>query len=86
MTDTAPADLNPVRVAIIAAMDRRLAGTPLRSTGRLSISLLSIEADVKRWYLTHQHLDLKELFQARVKAQGSTPDAFAKELSEHEAL
>ncbi|KUN90393.1 hypothetical protein AQJ67_44310 [Streptomyces caeruleatus] len=67
-------------------MDRLLAGTPLRSSGRLSVSQLAIEADVKRWHLTHQHLDLKELFQARVKAQDSTPEAFSHKLSEHEQL
>ncbi|MGW0315051.1 hypothetical protein [Streptomyces flavidovirens] len=77
---------DPVRDAIVAAMDRLLAGTPLRSSGRLSISQLAIEADVKRWHLTHQHLDLKELFQARVKAQNSTPAAFSKELSERDEL
>ncbi|GAA3205285.1 hypothetical protein GCM10010451_64820 [Streptomyces virens] len=86
MTDTAPADSDPVRAAILAAMDRLLAGTPLRSSGRLSVSQLAIEAGVKRWHLTHQHLDLKELFQARVKAQDSTPEAFTRKLSEHEQL
>ncbi|MFJ9707941.1 hypothetical protein [Streptomyces sp. NPDC101234] len=86
MTITRPGDADPVRDAILAAMDRLLAGTPLRSTGRLSVSQLAIEADVKRWHLTHQHLDLKELFQARAKAQDSTPEAFSKKLSEHEAL
>ncbi|MYV45131.1 hypothetical protein GT031_05780 [Streptomyces sp. SID2888] len=67
-------------------MDRLLAGTPLRSSGRLSVSQLAIEADVKRWHLTHQHVDLKEHFQARVKAQDSTPEAFSRKLSEHEQL
>jgi hypothetical protein len=86
VTDTAPAEGDPVRAAILAAMDRLLAGTPLRSSGRLSVSQLAIEADVKRWHLTHQHLDLKELFQARVKAQDSTPEAFNRKLSEHEQL
>ncbi|MDQ0956230.1 hypothetical protein QFZ66_000108 [Streptomyces sp. B4I13] len=86
MTGTAPADGDPVRAAILAAMDRLLAGTPLRSSGRLSVSQLAIEADVKRWHLTHQHLDLKELFQARVAAQNSTPEAFSRKLSEHEQL
>ena len=86
MTDTAPADADPVRAAILAAMDRLLAGTPLRSSGRLSVSQLAIEAGVKRWHLTHQHLDLKELFQARVKTQDGTPEAFSRRLSEHEQL
>ncbi|WP_030017974.1 hypothetical protein [Streptomyces monomycini] len=86
MTSTPLADGDPVRAAILAAMDRLLAGTPLRSSGRLSVSQLAIEARIKRWQLTHQHLDLKDLFQARVKAQGNTPEAFSKELSEHEKL
>lgn len=67
-------------------MDRLLAGTPLRSSGRLSVSQLAIEAGVKRWHLTHQHLDLEEHFQARTKAQDSTPEAFSRKLSEHEQL
>lgn len=85
-------DADPVRQAILAAMDRLLAGTPLRASGRLSVSQLAIEAGVKRWRLTHQHLDLKELFDARVAAQSSTPQAFAnpqafaKRLSEHDEL
>ncbi|WP_327311732.1 hypothetical protein [Streptomyces sp. NBC_01243] len=86
MTAPRPADADPIRAAILAAMDRLLAGTPLRSNGRLSVSQLATEADVKRWHLTHQHLDLKELFQARVKAQDSTPEAFSCKLSEHEQL
>jgi hypothetical protein len=45
-----------------------------------------VEAGVKRWYLTHQHLDLKDLFQARVKAASSTPAAFAKRLGDHDLL
>jgi hypothetical protein len=47
---------------------------------------LALEAGVKRWYLTHQHLDLKDLFQARVKAAGNTPAAFAKRLGEYDLL
>jgi hypothetical protein len=86
VTAPRPTDADPVRTAILAAMDRLLAGTPLRSSGRLSVSQLAIEADVKRWHLTHQHLDLKELFQARVKAQNNTPEAFSRKLSEHEQL
>ncbi|MBX9398362.1 hypothetical protein K4749_33435 [Streptomyces sp. TRM72054] len=76
MTASTPA-ADPIRDAIIAAMDRLSDGTPLRSSGRLSVSQLAIEAGVKRWHLTHQHLDLKELFQARVQAAASTPKAFA---------
>ena len=75
-----------IRAKIIAAMDRLLAGTPLRSTGRLSVSQLAVEADVGRWHLTHQHLDLKEQFQARVASTANTPAAFTRQLSEFENL
>ncbi|WP_405594741.1 hypothetical protein [Streptomyces sp. NBC_01092] len=77
---------DPVREAILAAMDRLLAGMPLRSSGRLSISQLAVEAGSKRWHLTHQHLGLKELFEVRVKAAAATPQAFAKRLSDHDEL
>lgn len=86
MTTTPPTETNAVRTAILAAMDRLLAGHPLRSSGRLSISQLAIEADVKRWQLTHQHLDLKELFEARVRSAESTPAAFARDLSDYDKL
>lgn len=86
MTSTPPAENDAVRTAIMEAMDRLLAGTPLRSTGRLSISQLALEAGVKRWYLTHQHLDLNDLFQARVKAADNTPAAFAKRLGDYDLL
>ncbi|MFE2558307.1 hypothetical protein ACFXGT_20215 [Streptomyces sp. NPDC059352] len=79
MTTASPSEDDPVRNAITAGMDRLLAGTPLRSTGRLSVSQLAVEASVKRWHLTHQHLDLKELFQARVKAQGKHPRGVQQE-------
>lgn len=55
-----------VRKSLLAAMDRLIAGNPTRSTGRLNVSQLAIEAGVKRWHLTHQHTDLKDQFQARV--------------------
>ena len=77
---------DPIRRQIIAAMDRLLAGEPLRSSGRLSISQLAVEADVGRWHLTHQHVDLKELFQARVRNSDGAPAAFARRLSDHERL
>ena len=47
---------DPVRTKILAATNRLLADTPLRSTGRLSVSQLAVEAGVGRWHLTHQHL------------------------------
>lgn len=85
MTPTDP-NHDPIRAKIIAAMDRLLAGTPLRSTGRLSVSQLAVEAGVGRWHLTHQHLDLKEQFQARVASAANTPAAFTSRLSEFENL
>jgi hypothetical protein len=61
------------RPQIEAAMDRLLAGTPLRSCGKLTIVSLAIEAGVKRNMLTHKHTDLKDRFYARVKAQDCVP-------------
>ncbi|MEV0901585.1 hypothetical protein [Actinoplanes sp. NPDC049802] len=63
------------RDAIKAAAARLLAGTPLRSTGALTIVALAQEADVKRHVLTHRHTDLKDLFYAQVRAQGQVPDS-----------
>ena len=79
-------ETDPVRKKTLAATDRLLAGTPLPSTGRLSISQLAVEAGVGRWHLTHQHLDLKEQFQARVANTGQSPAAFTRRLSEFENL
>lgn len=61
------------RDLIRAAMDRLLAGTPLRSDGALTVVSLAVEADVKRHVLTHRHTDLKDEFYARVRAQGHVP-------------
>lgn len=61
------------RSQIRAAMDRLLAGTPLRSDGALTVVSLAVEADVKRHLLTHRHTDLKDEFYARVKAQDRVP-------------
>ncbi|OZE18722.1 hypothetical protein CH278_00625 [Rhodococcus sp. 05-2254-5] len=64
------------RHAIEAAITRLLDGTPQRSTGALSIVQLAVEADVKRWVLTHKHTDLAEQFTQRVRTQGKMPAAF----------
>lgn len=64
---------DPERDQIHAAMDRLLAGTPLRSDGALTVVSLAAEADVKRHVLTHRHTDLKDEFYARVRAQGRVP-------------
>lgn len=68
---TVPDD--PERIAIQNAAQRLLDGTPLRSSGALTIVALAAEAEVKRWLLTHKHRDLAEGFQARAKAAGGDP-------------
>lgn len=79
-------ETDPVRKKILAAMDRLMAGKPLRSTGRLSVSQLAIEAGVPRWHLTHQHVDLKEMFQAQVRNQGKTPAPYQGTATAFDAL
>ena len=86
MTGPAATDDDPVRAAILAAMDRLLDGTPQQSEGRLSVSQLAAEAGVKRWHLTHQHTDLKDLFQARVRQSQAGQAASARTASAHEEL
>jgi hypothetical protein len=71
-----PAETDPIRRRNLSAMDRLLAGKPRRSTGRLNVSQLAIEAAVPRWHLTHQYVDLKATFQARIRAEGTTPAPF----------
>ena len=66
---------DPTRNQIRAAMDRLLAGTPLRSDGALTIVALAAEAGIKRHILTHRHTDLKEEFHARVRAQNRIPES-----------
>ena len=66
------------RQEIRAAMDRLLAGIPLRSDGALTVVSLAVEADVKRHVLTHRHTDLKDEFYARVRAQGQVPASETK--------
>jgi septal ring factor EnvC (AmiA/AmiB activator) len=66
---------DPTRNHIRAAMDRLLAGTPLRSDGALTIVALAAEAGIKRHILTHRHTDLKEEFYARVRAQNRIPES-----------
>jgi len=62
------------RDRIRAAMDRILTDTPERSNGALTIVALAIEADVPRNALTQRHLDLKNEFYERVKAQAGTSE------------
>ena len=61
------------RTAITAAMQRLLAGRPLRSSGDLTVVALAEEAGLRRNKLTHKHTDLRDLFYAEVKARNGIP-------------
>jgi hypothetical protein len=56
------------RAAIEAAIGRLLAGTPIRSSGTLTILTLAAEAGLKRNKLTHKHTDLRDRFREQVAA------------------
>ena len=62
------------RTAIRDAMARLLDGAPIRSDGKLTIKSLAVEADVKRWLLTHRHTDLQQEFRDRVASHGQDPE------------
>ena len=66
------------RQAVVAAMERLLAGTPLRSSGNLDIVTLANEAGVKRNKLTHKHTDLKDRFYAECRARDGVTEREAK--------
>ena len=53
------------REAILAAMHRLLSGNATRSSGKLTIVTVAAEAGPKRHHLTHEHTDLRDLFNAR---------------------
>jgi chromosome segregation ATPase len=74
------------REAITAAMQRLLAGRPLRSSGDLTIVALAEEAGLRRNKLTHKHTDLKDLFYAEVKARNGIPASEIKLREEIAAL
>jgi hypothetical protein len=69
-------DRQAERDAIQAAIGRLLAGTPIRSTGALTVLQLAAEAGVKRWVLTHKHPDLREAFEGQRQAASGVPAAF----------
>jgi hypothetical protein len=84
----------PQRVAILAAADRLLTGTPDRSTGNLSVVQLAIEADIKYWVVAQKHTDLRDHFQ-QLAAQTRQPassvrdhshEPFARLQREHQEL
>jgi hypothetical protein len=70
------------RQAILAAMQRLFAGTPLRLSGNLDIVALADEAGVKRNKLTHKHTDLKDQFYSERRACDGVTEREAKLHSE----
>lgn len=81
-----PRDEEADRTAIRAAADRLLAGTPLHSqSGKLTASELIAESDLRR-DVVYRHSDLIQDFQARVKAQDSTPIAMQELADENRRL
>lgn len=62
------------RARIREAMERIFDGTPLCSTGALTIVALAQEAGVPHNALTQRHPDLRNEFYERVKERGATPD------------
>lgn len=73
---TMATDHEAERDAITAAIQRLLDGHPTRSTGALTTLQLSAEAGVKRWVLTHKHVDLKEEFVRRKSEANGIPPAY----------
>ncbi|MFI0776252.1 hypothetical protein [Streptomyces sp. NPDC021212] len=81
-----PRDEEADRAAIRAAADRLLAGTPLHSqSGKLTASELIAESDLRR-DVVYRHNDLIQNFQARAKAQDSTPFAMQELADENRRL
>jgi chromosome segregation ATPase len=81
-----PRDHEADRAAISAAADRLLAGTPLRSpSGKLTASELITESGLRR-DIVYRHTDLIQDFQARAKAQDSTPTAMQELADENRKL
>jgi len=63
------------RAAIVAAADRLLVGTPLRSaSGKLTVTELIAESALRR-DVVYEHTDLVDQFKAQAKARHSTPTA-----------
>ncbi|MEV7169014.1 hypothetical protein AB0O18_04910 [Streptomyces sp. NPDC093224] len=69
-------DRDVERDAITAAIQRLLDGRPTRSTGALTTLQLAAEAGVKRWVLTHKHVDLQEEFVRRESEANGIPPAY----------
>ncbi|MFC6088606.1 hypothetical protein [Saccharothrix lopnurensis] len=86
------AETDPHRRALLDAADRLLAGTPVHSTGRLSIVQLAIEAEVKYWVVAQKHTDLRDHFQKlaaeprHVTTEPDPVDGYAQLRKDHNEL
>lgn len=80
-------DRDAEHTAIRAAVGRLLAGIPLRSaTGNLTGTELIAECGLRRDVVYGDHKDLVEEFQARARAQQSTPLAVQDLTAERDRL
>ncbi len=79
-------DSEEVRRSIRDAMQRLLEGKPICSDGKLTVKSLATEAGVKRWVLTHLHLDLQKEFKDKCASNGTIPDGYRKLSEENYAL
>ncbi len=75
-------DRQAEQAAISAAADRLLAGTPLRSSGKLTVFALITESGLRR-DVVYEHTGLIEAFKARVRARQSTPLAMQQLAEQH---
>ncbi|QMU78857.1 hypothetical protein GXW83_27315 [Streptacidiphilus sp. PB12-B1b] len=74
-------------VKLRAAADRLLAGTPLHSSGKLTILDLAQEAQVKRWLLTHKYPNtLMAKYRAEFKAVGHKSEPIKRAETEVDKL
>jgi hypothetical protein len=74
------------QAAISAAADRLIAGTPLRSPGKLTVSTLITESGLRRDVMYGDHKDQVEAFQAKVKAQNFTSAAMQQLAAQNAGL
>ena len=80
-------DDNPIRQAILAAMERLLAGAPHHvAPGQLTVVALAEEAGVNRNNLNGPHKDLRELFVRRRDTTGCPTPTEQRLLAERERL
>lgn len=81
-----PRDRDAEHAAILAAIDRLLAGTPLHSpSGKLTATELITESGLRR-DVVYEHADLIDWFKAQVKARHSTPTTMRELAEKHAAV